>query len=157
MFIEQSHIGNPCTRPQFEAENCPKKALLGHATAITPLLDEPLSGPVWFRSNGGARELPDVVADLRGPLRVILVGFVDSVGKKGSEVARIRTRFQNVPDAPVTKFTMNLFGGKRGLLVNSKNLCKIDRRVKVTLTAQNGRVKRTNQQVAADCGKKSKK
>jgi hypothetical protein len=154
MFIEQSHIGNPCTRPQFEAEACPKKALLGHATAKTPLLDEPLKGSVWFRSNGGARELPDVVVDLRGPFRVILVGFVDSVGKKGSEVARIRTRFQNVPDAPVSRFELNLFGGKRGLLVNSKNLCKTDRRAQVALTAQNGRVQKTNQRIATGCGGK---
>jgi hypothetical protein len=154
MFIEQSHIGNPCTRPQFEAEACPQKALLGHATAITPLLDEPLRGPVWFRSNGGARELPDIVVDLRGPFRVILTGFVDSVGKKGSEVARIRTRFQNVPDAPVTRFELNLFGGKRGLLVNSKNLCRTDRRVRVALTAQNGLVRKTNQRIATSCGKK---
>jgi hypothetical protein len=154
MFIEQSHIGNPCTRPQFEAENCPKKALLGHATAKTPLLDEPLRGPVWFRSNGGARELPDIVVDLRGPFRVILVGFVDSVGKKGSEVARIRTRFQNVPDAPVSRFELNLFGGKRGLLINSKNLCKTDRRVTVALTAQNGLVRKTNRQIATSCKKK---
>jgi hypothetical protein len=157
MFIEQSHIGNPCTRPQFEAEACPKKALLGHATAKTPLLDEPLKGSVWFRSNGGARELPDVVVDLRGPFRVILVGFVDSVGKKGSEVARIRTRFQNVPDAPVSRFELNLFGGKRGLLVNSKNLCKTDRRAQVALTAQNGRVQKTNQRIATSCGKGKKK
>jgi hypothetical protein len=49
---------------------------------------------------------------------------------------------------------MNLFGGKRGLLVNSKNLCKTDRRVKVALSAQNGLVKRTNQRVATSCGKK---
>jgi hypothetical protein len=157
IFIEQSHIGNPCTRPQFEAEACPKKALLGHAIAHTPLLDEPLKGPVWFRSNGGARELPDVVADLRGPLRVVLVGFVDAVGKKGSEVSRIRTRFQNVPDAPVTRFEMRLFGGKRGLLVNSRNLCKAGRRAKVTLTAQSGRVARGNQRIAADCGGKKKR
>lgn len=154
-FIDQNHINNPCTRVQFNADDCPPLSVLGNATAVTPLLDEPLSGPVYFRSNGGERELPDIVADLRGPIRVILVGFVDSVPVKGTEQARIRTRFLSVPDAPVTKFTMNLFGGKkRGLLVNSLNLCKTNRRAKVNLVAQNGRVQSTSPQIATSCGKK---
>jgi hypothetical protein len=152
-FIEQSHIGNPCTRVQFNADNCPTKALLGHATAITPLLDKPLKGPVWFRSNGGDRELPDIVADLKGPVEVILVGYVDSVGPKNSETRHLRTTFAKVPDAPVTKFTMNLFGGKRGLLVNSRDLCQTNRRVKLRLTAQNGRARNSTPVIATGCGK----
>ena len=153
-FIDQNHINNPCTRVQFGEDRCPPLSVLGHATAITPLLDQPLSGPVYFRSNGGDRELPDIVADLRGPIRVVLVGFVDSVHKKGSEVGRLRTRFANVPDAPVTKFTMSLFGGKkRGLLVNSRNLCETNRRAKLTFAAQNGAVQKSSPRIATSCKK----
>jgi hypothetical protein len=155
-IIEQSHVGNPCTRPQFEANACPAKSLLGHARAITPLLDEPLEGPVYFRANGGVRGLPDIVADLRGPIHVVLVGFVDSVHRKGSEVSRIRTTFAEVPDAPVTKFTMNLFGGKRGLLVNSENLCAAPRRAAVKLLAQNGDIQNFEPAIRTDCGKGKK-
>jgi hypothetical protein len=151
-FIDQNHISNPCTRVQFDAGHCPKLSILGHATAVTPLLDKPLQGPVYFRSNGGARELPDIVADLHGPIHITLVGFVDAVHRKGSEVSRIRTRFANVPDAPVSKFTMSLFGGpKRGLLVNSRDLCKTGRRAKVTLVAQNGRSRSSYQRLVTDC------
>ncbi|MGN6663607.1 MAG: hypothetical protein ACTHK6_05305 [Solirubrobacterales bacterium] len=152
IFIDQAHIADPCTRVQFAEERCPKLSVLGHATAHTPLLREPLKGPVYFRSNGSARELPDVVADLRGPIHIVLVGYVDSVPVKGTELARIRTRFAHVPDAPVTKFTMSLFGGKRGLLVNSANLCKVDHRAKVGLMAQNGRSHSSQQSLAPDCG-----
>jgi hypothetical protein len=152
-FIDQDHINNPCTRVQFNENNCPKLSVLGQATAITPLLDEPLKGPVYFRSNGGERELPDIVADLHGPIRVTLVGFIDSVPVKGTELARLRTRFMNVPDAPVTRFTMNLFGGKkRGLLENSRNLCKTDRRAKISFSAHNGRVSNNNLRIATSCG-----
>lgn len=151
-FIDQNHVNNPCTRVQFNAGNCPKLSILGRATATTPLLDAPLRGPVYFRSNGGARELPDIVADLHGPIHVILVGFVDAVHKKGSETSRIRTRFATVPDAPVTKFTMNLFGGrKKGLLVNSRNLCKTKRRAKISFEAQNGRTRALNAKIATNC------
>jgi hypothetical protein len=148
-FIDNSHINNPCTRVQFAAGQCPTKSILGTVQAVTPLLGEPLKGQVYFRSNGGDRELPDLVADLRGPLHITLVGYIDSV--KG----RVRTRFLHVPDAPVTKFTMNLFGGARGLIENSENLCRTGRRAELHLKAQNGRSQDTNPRIAAPCdGKK---
>ncbi|HYJ21924.1 MAG TPA: hypothetical protein VEW07_07875 [Solirubrobacterales bacterium] len=151
-FIDNAHIQNPCTRVQFKANQCPKGSVLGTAKATSPLLDAPLQGPVYFRSNGGERLLPDIVADLNGQIHVTLVGFVDA--KKG----RIRTTFQNVPDAPVAKFTIDLYGGKRGLLVNSTNLCAKERRAKLALTAQNGAQQNTEPVVKTNCKKqKSKK
>ena len=152
-FIDNSHINNPCTRVQFNANACPPKSILGKATAITPLLDQPLTGPVYFRSNGGERELPDIVADLHGPIHVTLVGFIDSVAVKGSESSRVRTRFLSVPDAPVTKFTMNLFGGKRGLIENSEDLCRTTPRAEIKLKAQSGRSHNTKPKIAVACGK----
>ena len=86
-FIDNAHISNPCTRVQFNAGACPAGSILGQATAYTPLLDKPLQGPVYFRSNGGERELPDLVADLNGQIHVTLVGFIDSV-KNGTESSR---------------------------------------------------------------------
>lgn len=158
LFIDQDHINNPCTRVQFNQDACPPLSILGTATATTPLLDQPLSGPVIFRSNGGERELPDIVIDLHGPVRVTQVGFVDAVTKKGSETSRIRTRFQSIPDAPVSRLEMNLLGGKkRGLLENSENLCKTNRLARVHLAAQNGKVKSGDQRIATSCDKKNKK
>jgi hypothetical protein len=155
-FIDNEHIANPCTRVQFNAGACPKASILGTAEARTPLLDQPLRGPVYFRSNGNERELPDLVADLHGPIHVTLVGFIDAV-KTGPETSRVRTRFQNVPDAPVTRFTMSLFGGKRGLIENSKPLCKAKRVAKVRLAGQNGRQKNQNLVIKTPCGGKRKR
>jgi hypothetical protein len=151
-FIDQNHINNPCTRVQFQQQNCPKLSILGRASAVSPLLDKPLVGPVYFRSNGGARELPDIVADLHGQIHVTLVGFVDAVQKRGAESSRIRTRFLNVPDAPVRKFTIDLLGGaKRGLLVNSRDLCKTRRLARVVLLAQNGRSRSQDVRLRTGC------
>jgi hypothetical protein len=150
-FIDQSHINNPCTRVQFRASQCPSASILGRVRAFTPLLDQPLEGPVIFRSNGGARELPDMVADLHGAIDVTLVGFIDSVHRKGSDRSRVRTIFASVPDAPVTKFTMNLFGGKKGLLENSVNLCKAKHRVTVKLKGQNGKLANSNPLLQTRC------
>jgi hypothetical protein len=86
---------------------------------------------------------------------VILIGFVDAVPVKGTELSRIRTRFANVPDAPVSKFTMNLFGGKKkGLLENSRNLCQTNRLAKIRFAAQNGVVRKENLRIATSCGGK---
>jgi len=153
LFIDNAHISNPCTRVQFAADQCPKGSVLGVARAFTPLLDQPLEGPVYFRSNGGDRELPDVVADLHGVFRIIAVGWVDSVN------GRTRTRFQDVPDAPITKFVLNLKGGKQGLLQNSANLCVKKRYVDLTLGAQNGRRYEARSVLGTSCkkGKKGKR
>jgi hypothetical protein len=141
---------------QFDAEKCPKGSILGRATAKIPLLSKPLKGNVYFRSNGGARELPDIVADLKGQIHVTLVGYIDSV-KTGPETSRVRTRFLHVPDAPVTKFTMNLFGGKKGLVQNSRNLCTFTPKAKVQMTGHNGKPHDFAAKIATSCGKKGKR
>jgi hypothetical protein len=149
--IDNAHISNPCTRVQFAAEACPKKSILGRARAVSPLLDAPLEGFVYFRSNGGERDLPDLVADLRGQFHIVLVGFIDS--KRG----RLRTTFANVPDAPITHFQLNLAGGKRGLLVNNRNLCGRKYRVKMRLTGQNGESRRVTPRLQTSCKKKRRR
>ena len=155
-FIDNAHINNPCTRVQFNEGACPTASILGTATATTPLLDQPLSGPVYFRSNGGARELPDIVVDLHGQIHITLVGFIDSVHKKGSEISRVRTRFANVPDAPVTKFTISLYGGKKGLIENHVDLCRARHRAELRFEAQNGRSLHSRPVIPAGCGGKKR-
>jgi hypothetical protein len=155
-FIDQNHIGNPCTRPKFNAGTCPPISVLGTATAYSPLLDKPLKGKVYFRANGGVRTLPDMVADLNGQIHVVLVGAVDAVNRKGSEQSRIRNTFSIVPDAPVSKFVLELYGGKRGVLVNSQNLCrtKVPQTAVVKMTGQNGKTHNFEPRIANNCGKK---
>lgn len=156
VFIANEHINNPCTRPKFAEGACPPGSILGTARAYTPLLDKPLEGKVYFRSNGGERELPDIVADLNGQVHFVLVGFNDSVQIPHTESSRTRNTFAVVPDAPVSKFELNLFGGKRSLLENSANLCRTTPRATVRLTAQNGATQNTEPAIATSCPKKSK-
>jgi hypothetical protein len=155
-LLEQGHIRTTCTRVQFAANSCPAGSIYGTAKAWTPLLDRPLEGPVYLRSNGGERQLPDLVADLNGSIHVVLVGYVDSVKREGSP--RIRTRFVSIPDAPVTKFVLAMRGGKKSLLVNNTNLCKAKPRANVALNGQNGKALETRPLVAVSgCGKGKKK
>jgi hypothetical protein len=147
-LLDQAHVGNPCTRVQFAAGNCPASSLLGTAEAVTPLLDNPLKGNVYLRSNP-AHKLPDIVADLHGQINIELAGKIDSV-HKGS----LRTTFEGVPDAPVTKFTLNLAGGKKGLLQNEASLCTSRKSASAKMIGQNGAVVSSQVKLQAACGKK---
>ncbi len=147
-FLDQSHIQTVCTRVQFNADQCPASSVYGFARAWTPLLDEPLQGPVYLRPNGGERELPDLVMALRGIVDVNVVGFVDSVN------GRLRTKFLTPPDAPVSRLVLNMKGGKKSLIENSDNICKKGNdRASAFLVGQNGRRYKFNPRVKADCNK----
>ena len=151
-FIEQGHIRTVCTRVQFAAKQCPPGSIYGHARATTPLFDTPVEGPVYLRSNGGERLLPDLVVSLKnGEIEVALAGFIDSV--KG----RVRNAFNVIPDAPVTKFTLNMLGGKKGLLVNHLDLCEVTSRADVKMVGQNGKVVETRPKMGTSCGGKGRK
>jgi len=149
-FLEQGHIGTVCTRVQFAASACPKASIYGKARAITPLLDKPLEGPVYLRSS--SHELPDLVAALNGQIDVDLAGRVDT-GKGGG----IRNTFEAVPDAPVSKFVLEMQGGKKGLLVNSENICRKTQKASVSFTAQNGAALQLTPTIKNSCGGKAKK
>ena len=157
LFLEQGHIKTICTRVQFNAgaghgEACPKNSIYGYARAFTPLLGKPLEGPVYLRSS--SHKLPDLVAGLNGQIDVTLAGKVDSGPNAG-----LRNTFELVPDAPVSKFILELQGGKKGLLVNSENLCSKtgrSRRAIIRFTGQNGKVESFKPKVANQCGKNGK-
>ena len=148
-FLAQEHIRTVCTRVQFAADQCPKGSIYGKAKAITPLLEEPLSGPVYLRSSDN--KLPDLVVALKGPdslpIEIELAGRTDS--RKGA----LRNTFDVVPDAPVSKFTLELFGGKKGLIVNSRNLCGALQRASVRMSAHNGKVRSFRPAVRNGCRK----
>jgi hypothetical protein len=153
VFLEQAHIRTICTRVQFAAgggngEKCPKGSIYGRAKAFTPLLDEPLAGPVYLRSSN--HQLPDLVAALHSDkVDINLAGHIDS-GKGG----RIRNTFEAVPDAPVSKFVLEMQGGRKGLVTNSVNLCNGKNRAIATFTGQNGKVRTLKPLVRASCGGK---
>jgi hypothetical protein len=157
-FLEQGHLKNVCTRKQFESgtvfgENCPKNSIYGKARAVTPLLDQPLEGPVYLRTGYGTK-LPELAAALNGPqISIDLAGKIDSVHVKGTEGSRIRNTFSLVPDAPVEKFTLELKGGKKGLLVNSTDVCKGTHKALAAFTGQNGKLHEFEPALKAQCGK----
>jgi hypothetical protein len=123
---------------------CPKASIVGKATATTPILNEPLTGPVYFvknirkdpKSGREIRTLPKLVLPLVGPngIKLTLTGTSDV------ENNRLVTTFDNVPDAPVSSFKMNIIGGKGGILaVSGADICKGTQVADQQVDGQNGK------------------
>jgi hypothetical protein len=152
LFLAQEHLDTVCTPRQFAAKACPKGSIYGRATALTPLLDEPMTGPVYLRSNGDERPLPDLVAALSG--RGI---EIDVVGKIDSYKGGLRARFDVLPDAPVSKFTMNLRGGKKGIFANATDVCANPQIATAKFSGQDNATETLRVPMKANCGAKKKK
>jgi hypothetical protein len=153
-FLDQAHIRTICTRVQAAANTCPPGSIYGFAEAETPLLDGVLKGPVYLKSSDN--KLPDLAIKLRGPdsqpVEVEFQGRIDSV--KG----QIRDTIEGLPDVPVTRFTLRMQGGKKGLLVNSRDLCKTKTtRVAVRMVGQNSKRADSRPLLRNSCPKKKKR
>jgi hypothetical protein len=145
-----------CPAATFEANpaNCPSASIVGHATATTPVMPVPLTGPAYFVSHGG-EQFPDLIIVLQGyGATVHLVGstFISKAGITSST-------FKSIPDVPVGTFELTLPQGKDSALAANKNLCTTTKLTMPTqLIAQNGAViKATTPIVPTGCAKKAHK
>jgi hypothetical protein len=143
-FLDQAHIRTICTRVQFAADTCPQGAVYGHARALTPILSDPLQGPIYLRSSN--YNLPDLVVDLHGLVDVEAVARLDSAH------GGIRATFKDLPDAPITEVIATFPGGAKGLIVNSRNLCGRASHARAAFSAHNGAERTTKPlMLAANC------
>ncbi len=127
-------------RDELAAKHCAGRQPIGTATTETPLLDQPLQGPVYAVSGFGG--LPHLAFILDG--QVTLIPEAESSSVKGGH---LKTVVPVVPDAPIGHFRLTLFGGKQGYSANTRSLCAAPAVSTVEYSGQNG--KTTTQQVKA--------
>jgi hypothetical protein len=124
-------IGKGCRGEQFAAGQCPASAIVGSATAETPLLPFPLRGNVTLVLFHG-EALPTLVMDLHGLLDLQLQA------KSSFRNGRLVATIDGVPDVPLSRFALELRGGKGALLKAGTDLCKARPQVDATFLAQSG-------------------
>jgi hypothetical protein len=132
-----------CTEAQFAANpaGCPAASDVGTAVANTPVLNAPLTGPAYLVSHGG-EAFPDLVLILQGEgVEIVLTGHTQI--KNGITYSR----FETVPDAPISSFELKLPEGKFSVLGAITNLCTPTKSVtvkqKVTVKRHGKKVKVT--------------
>jgi hypothetical protein len=145
-------INDACTRADFESDlrKC-SHAKAGTATAVTPVLPDPLKGTAYFVKNG--RPIPDLFVALRGAVAFDLIGRFTIPGGN-----RLAATFDAAPDVPIRSFTLRLFGGPRTAAIGAAaNLCSArSRRAKVQLDyiGQNDKIRQVDQALkVAGCAK----
>jgi hypothetical protein len=112
---------------------CDAGSLIGTGTAQTPIFNNPITGPAYLVSHGGAA-FPDVDLVLQAEgVTVLLVGHV-SITKSGITSAT----FGEVPDAPISAFELSLPEGPHSGLSAVGSLCTEPLVMPTTITGQNG-------------------
>jgi hypothetical protein len=148
-LLDNSHIGTVCTKPAFASDRCPASSRIGQAKVVSPLLDQPLAGPVYLRSSDHL--LPDLALDLNGQVEIEAVAKIDSVDE------RFRATVSSIPDVPVSTIALSLAGGHAGLLQNSKGLCQTKKTVIAKLRAHNGARLSRKVRLTLDCKSSSRR
>lgn len=149
VLLDSTNIRNVCPRTAYAANACPAESIYGHARVFTPLLDQPLEGPVFLRSS--SKKLPDVVAKLGGQIPIEVSAQISSIN------GGLRATFHQLPDAPISKFVLNMQGGRKGLLENSDGVCSKRSRAKVRMVGQNGLAQTRRVRLKAACGKRARR
>jgi hypothetical protein len=112
---------------------CPAVSRVGAATAVTPILPVPLTGPAYFVSHGGAK-FPELIVVLQGYGVTIELHGETFINKAGITSSTFRT----IPDQPVGSFELTLPEGPDSALAANGNLCKSRLAMPTVFTAQNG-------------------
>jgi len=146
-LLDNRRIKAVCPRPRYAARNCPDEAAVGFARAWSPLLDQPLAGPVYLRA--GKHRLPDLAVSLDGQFRLDLAARIDSVR------GRLRMTLQALPDVPLSRVVVSLPGGRGGLIVNSGGLCAERWRTAASFLAHNGKTRDVIPVLRTHCGRRS--
>jgi hypothetical protein len=144
-----------CTDAVFNQNpaSCDEGSVIGYATIHTPVLKNPLTGPAYLVSHGGAA-FPDVEFVLQGEgIKLVLDGKTDIKGEL------TYSKFESTPDAPFTVFETVLPAGPHGVLTPNVpeakrfNLCGETLRMPTTMIAQNGkRIDRETKVAVTGCG-----
>ncbi len=155
LALDPSNSQNVCNYDVAQAVHggavgCPANTIVGQATAITPLLDHPLTATVYLvqgiRFNASGQRihtLPSLLIPLRGPDHIA----IDLRGNSSVNNGKLVTTFPTVPDTFVQSFTLTINGGPKGILVitgRGRTICNQPQTANANLTAQSGKTENLN-------------
>ena len=148
-----STLQKACLASIFAANpaTCPPASLVGTASVISPLVTNPLTGPIYLVSHGGAA-FPDTVIVLQGE------GLTFELdGKTNIKKGITSSYFESAPDAPFNTLNVSLPEGPHSILAAYGNLCTKPLTMPTLITAQNNAtIKQTTHITTTNCPKTKK-
>jgi len=165
LALDPNNSNNVCPFATAQAVHggpvgCSASTIVGTATAVTPLLSQPLTGNIYLvqgiRTNAQGQQiktLPSLLVPLRGQIALDLRAQTSVSGGK------LVTTFPTIPDAAVSSFTLKINGGKKGLLVvtgRGLNICQKNQVGTANFGAQSGKTTAGNMTLSTPCGKPAK-
>jgi len=137
-----------CPDYVFEANpaTCPAGSTVGYAKAVTPLLNSPLEGPAILVSHANLA-FPDLVYLLQGE-----GVHIELVGNTNIEHGITYSKFETVPDAPISTFETVIPRGEHALLTAYGNLCEKELIAPTTIVSQSNKEIKQNTVISvAEC------
>ena len=108
-----------CPAADFESGNCDEDTVVGAATAASPLQADPLAGKVYLvTSTAPGGGFPDLGVDLKGGLALKVKGTLSA-----TSTLQVIVTFDNLPDIPLSDFSLSFKGGPGGLNVPTRSPC----------------------------------
>ena len=125
---------------------------MGTAIATSAFVDKPLTGNVYAVEQAGVAYLPGLVADLRGRVNAQIKIATQIIGGK-----YIRSTVTDVPDLPVSSFSMSLNGGDKRTarvqvrpLLQERESSSARMNADVTFTAHSGKRTESKPRIAVE-------
>jgi hypothetical protein len=139
-----------CQASVFEANPaaCPAASVVGAATVVTPVLNNPLTGPVYLVSHGG-EAFPDLEVVLQGEGVVLRLD-----GQTSIKAGVTSSTFKALPDAPISTFDLVLATGPHSALAFDLpakargSMCDQKLAMPIAITGQNGAVIKSTTTIA---------
>ncbi|MGB7156435.1 MAG: hypothetical protein WBD40_00130 [Tepidisphaeraceae bacterium] len=130
-----------CTPETYAARRCAARTIVATATAVSPLISRPLTGPTYLvRTVSGG--LPRLAVELRGEVSLDLEGL--NAVRRGLVI----TTFGSIPDLPLSSFELRFRGGREGVLTTVGDLCARPV-LAARFTSQSGRATSQNPRLTA--------
>jgi uncharacterized repeat protein (TIGR01451 family) len=158
--IRLTTLQKACPVSVIEANpaGCPAASVVGSVTVLTPVLRNPLIGPVYVVSHAGVAA-PDLEFVLQGEGVT-----VDVIGQTIVKHGVISGVFRSLPDVPISTLGMVLNVGRHSLLASNLptkarwSLCRRSLAMPTAITGQNGAVvKQTTKIEVLGCSKPNKR
>jgi len=151
-----STLQDACLATVIEVDpaRCPAASIVGSVTVITPVLHEPLVGPVYVVSHGRSAS-PGVEFVLQGEGVT-----VEEVGQTSLQHGILAATFRSLPDVPISTLGLVLTEGPHSLFAANlpararRSMCGQSLAMPTEITGQNGAVlKQTTKLAVSGCTK----